>query len=95
MKFTALSQMQMQQTRSMKSKTTASVAEFGRPGIVFDDKDVIELLRVEIEKNGSQAAWARRCRIKRPSVNAMLSGRIPVSRTVANALGLRRTYIAK
>jgi len=77
----------------MKSKRTA--IEFGRPGIIFDEEDVIRLLRVEIEKDGSQAAWARRRRIERPSVNAMLSGRIPVSKTVANAIGLRRTYTAK
>jgi hypothetical protein len=79
----------------MKSKGTASVVKFGRPGIIFDEEDVIRLLRLEIEKDGSQAAWARRCRIERPSVNAMLAGRIPVSRTVADALGLRRVYTAK
>ena len=79
----------------MKSKRTATVAEFGRPGVVLDKEDVIRLLRVEIEKDGSQAAWARRRRIERPSINAMLSGRIPVSKTVANAIGLRRTYTAK
>jgi hypothetical protein len=79
----------------MKSKGTASVVEFGRPGIIFDEEDVIGLLRLEIEKDGSQAAWARRCKIERPSVNAMLAGRIPVSRTVADALGLRRVYTAK
>ena len=80
---------------SMKSKGTASVVKFGRPGTIFDEEDVIRLLRVDIEKDGSQAAWARRRRIERPSVNAMLSGRIPVSKTVADALGLRRTYTAK
>jgi hypothetical protein len=80
---------------STKSKGTASVVKFGRPGIIFDEEDVIRLLRLEIEKDGSQAAWARRCRIERPSVNAMLAGRIPVSRTVADALGLRRVYTAK
>ncbi len=79
----------------MKSKGTASVVKFGRPGIIFDEEDVIRLLRLEIEKDGSQAAWARRCKIERPSVNAMLAGRIPVSRTVADALGLRRVYTAK
>jgi hypothetical protein len=79
----------------MKSKITASVTDFGRPGIIFDEEDVIRLLRVAIEKDGSQAAWARRCGIERPSVNAMLSGRIPVSKTVADALGLRRVYTAK
>jgi hypothetical protein len=79
----------------MKSKRTATVAEFGRPGVVLDEEDVIRLLRVEIEKDGSQSAWARRRSIERPSVNAMLSGRIPVSKSVADALGLRRVYTAK
>ncbi len=80
---------------SMKKKATPSVANFGRLGIILDEQDVLRLLRVEVEKDGSQAAWARRRRIERPSVNAMLSGRIPVSRSVAEALGLRRTYTAK
>ena len=79
----------------MKSKGTASVVKFGRPGTIFDEEDVIRLLQVAIEKDGSQSAWARRCRIERPSVNAMLSGRIPVSRSVADALGLRRVYTVK
>ena len=70
----------------MKSKRIAPVAKFGRPGILLDEEDVIRLLRVAIEKDGSQAAWARRRRLQRPNVNAMLAGRIPVSRTVADAL---------
>jgi hypothetical protein len=81
---------------AIKPKDTSSIVDnFGRPGVVFDEEDVIRLLRVAIEKDGSQAAWARRRRIERPSVNAMLAGRIPVSRTVADALGLRRVYTAK
>jgi hypothetical protein len=79
----------------MKSKGAASVVKFGRPGIIFDEEDVIRLLRVEIEKDGSQATWARRRRIERANVNAMLSGRIPISKTVADALGLRRVFTAK
>jgi hypothetical protein len=82
--------------RPIKSKDTNSIVDnLGRPGVVFDEEDVIRLLRIAIEKVGSQAAWARRSRIERPSVNAMLAGRIPVSRTVADALGLRRVYTAK
>ena len=79
----------------MKSKGTASVADFGRPGIILDEDDVIRLLRVAIERDGSQTAWARRRSTDRANVNAMLSGRIPVSKPVADALGLRRTYTAK
>jgi hypothetical protein len=80
---------------SIKRKSTASIAGFGHPGLIFDEEDVIRLLRVEIEKDGTQSAWARRHRIERSSLNAMLSGRIPVSKTVAEAVGLRRTYTLK
>jgi plasmid maintenance system antidote protein VapI len=77
----------------MKSKR--STADFGHPGIIFDEEDVIRLLRVEIEKEGSQAAFARRYSVDRPNVNAMLSGRIPVSKDIADAIGLRRTHTPK
>ena len=76
-------------------KSTASIAGFGVSGLIFDEEDVIRLLRVEIQKDGSQSAWARRHSIERTSLNAMLSGRIPVSKTVADAVGLRRTYTLK
>jgi len=79
----------------MKSKRADIVSEFGRRGVIFEKEDVLRLLRVEIEKDGSQAAWARRCSIERANVKAMLSGRIPISKTVADALGLRRAYTAK
>ena len=79
----------------MKSKTEPSITGFGRRGVIFEEEDIVRLLRVEIKKDGSQAAWARRLNIDRPNVNAMLSGRIPVSKIVADALGLRRTYTVK
>ena len=79
----------------MISKRAAIITEFGRPGVIFEEEDLMRLLRAEIEKDGSQAAWARRRGIQRPSLNAMLSGRIPVSKTVADAIGLRRTYTPK
>jgi hypothetical protein len=79
----------------MKSKRAAIISEFGRRGVIFEEEDVLRLLRVAIKKDGSQSAWARRHNIERASVNAMLSGRIPISKTVADALGLRRAYTAK
>jgi len=79
----------------MKSKRAAIITEFGRRGVLFEEEDVIRLLRAEIKKDGSQAAWARRNSIERTNVNAMLSGRISVSKPVADALGLRRTYTTK
>jgi len=79
----------------MKSKTAPSITGFGRRGVIFEEEDVIRLLRASIERDGSQTAWARRRSTDRANVNAMLSGRIPVSKPVADALGLRRTYTAK
>ena len=79
----------------MKSKRTAAVGEFGRPGVIFEEEDVIRLLRVEVEKDGSQAAFARRRNVGRDYVNAALCGKRPVTKTVVNAIGLRRTYTTK
>jgi hypothetical protein len=79
----------------MKSKCTATVAKVGRSGVIFDEEDVIRLLRVEVEKDGSQAAFARRRNVERMYINAILRGKRPVTKTVANAIGLRRTYTAK
>jgi len=78
----------------MKSKRTANVAQFGRQGIIFDEQDVVHLLRAEVEKDGSQAAFARRRNVERMYVNAILGGKRPVTKTVAKALGLRRAYTA-
>jgi hypothetical protein len=79
----------------MKSKRTSTAAEFGRPGIIFDEEDIVRLLRVEVERDGSQAAFARRRNVERMYVNAILCGKRPVTKTVANAIGLRRTYTTK
>jgi hypothetical protein len=79
----------------MKSKRRITPAKFGRPGVIFEEEDVVQLLRAAVQKDGSQSAWATRNGIERPNVNAMLSGKKPVSKPVANALGLRRTYTTK
>jgi len=69
--------------------------QIGRAGVIFDDNDVIRLLRAAVEREGSQTAFARRHGIERTTINAILSGKRPVTESVANALGLRRTYTAK
>jgi len=79
----------------MKSKRAATVAKFGRPGVIFEEQDIVQLLRAAVERDGSQAAWARRRNIERVYINGILRGKRPVTKTVANALGLRRTYTAK
>ena len=53
-------------------------------------EDVIRILHAEIEKAGSQTAWARRTGANRSSLNLALTGRQPVTRNLLDALGLER-----
>ena len=66
-----------------------------RQAAIFDDEDIVRLLRAAVEREGSQTAFARRYGVERWRINAILSGKRPVTESVANALGLRRTYTTK
>jgi DNA-binding phage protein len=80
----------------VKRKPEVALAgEIGRPAVIFDDNDVIRLLRAAVEREGSQTAFAKRHGIERTRINAILSGKRPITDSVANALGLRRTYTTK
>jgi hypothetical protein len=65
----------------------------GTKALVFDEKDVVDLLRIAIEREGSQSAW--RSGVNRSYLNRVLSGKKPAYDTIAEALGLRRVYIVK
>ena len=81
---------------AVKRKPEVALAgEIGRQAVIFDDNDVIRLLRAAVERQGSQTAFAKRHGIERTRINAILSGKRPITESVANALGLRRTYTAK
>ena len=81
---------------AVKRKPEVALAgEIGREAVIFDDNDVIRLLRAAVERQGSQTAYAKRHGIERTRINAILSGKRPITESVANALGLRRTYTAK
>ena len=81
---------------AMKRKPKVGLADgFGRQATIFDTDDLIRLLRAAVEREGSQTAFARRYGIERTRINVILSGQRPVTKSVANVLGLRRTYTAK
>jgi hypothetical protein len=61
---------------------------------VLERKDIIELLRADIEKAGSQSAWARKSRIDRTFINNVLQGRRQPSRRMLRALGLRAVVVS-
>jgi hypothetical protein len=66
----------------------------GTNTLVFDDDDVVHLLRAAIEREGSQIAFAKRYGVNRAYLNMVLSGKRPVgSSTVVKALGLRKVYV--
>ena len=59
----------------------------------FDEKDVIRLLRSEVKRAGSQAAWAKKAGIQRTWINKILKGRTAPTKKVISALKLRRVVV--
>ena len=64
----------------------------GRMARIFDENDILQLLRAAVEKEGNQSAFARRYGVERASINMMLARKRGISEAIKNALGLRRTY---
>jgi hypothetical protein len=60
---------------------------------VFDDDDVVNLLRTAIKHEGSQIAFAKHHGINRTYLNMVLSGKRPVGDAIAGTLGLHKVYV--
>ena len=67
----------------------------GRKALVFDDDDVVHLLRAAIEREGSQMAFAKRYGVNRTYLNMVLNGKRHLSGRLVKALGLRKVYVAE
>jgi hypothetical protein len=63
--------------------------------LVLNDDDVADLVRAAIEREGSQAAFAKRYGIARTDLSAFLNGRRGISASLAKALGLRRVWVVE
>ena len=59
---------------------------------MLDDKDVVRLLRSEVEQAGGQSAWARRERIDRALLNRVLGSHKPPTEKIIRALKLCNVY---
>ena len=59
---------------------------------MLDDKDVVRLLRSEVEQAGGQSAWARRERIDRTLLNRVLCSQKPPTENIIRALRLCNVY---
>jgi hypothetical protein len=74
---------------------TALSGDLGSLEFVFDHDDVVQLLKIAIEHEGSQIAFAKRHHIDRANLNMVLNGKRAVTDGVAEAIGLRKVYMAK
>jgi hypothetical protein len=55
----------------------------------LEPKEIVQLLRAEVKKAGSQGAWAKRAGVQRADVNKVIHQRRPASKNIIRALGLR------
>jgi len=59
---------------------------------VFDDDDVLKLLRSRIEGAGGQTAFTRQTGVERSHLNMVLNGKRRPSPSILEALNLRIVY---
>jgi plasmid maintenance system antidote protein VapI len=78
-----------------KNARLLAESDLGRNARIFENGDIIQLLRLAIEREGSITAFAARYGLHRSNVNNILNGRRPVSSPLVKALGLRKVYIAE
>jgi len=79
--------------REVKQKSMPA-HQTGRLAVVFEEDDLVGLLRAAVEREGGQTAFAKRYKVDRSRVNRILSRQLRSSEAIAKALGLRRAYIA-
>jgi hypothetical protein len=64
----------------VKRKSEVTFAgEIGRHAVIFDDEEIVQLLRAAVEREGSQTAFASRYGVERTRINAILSGKRAVT----------------
>jgi DNA-binding phage protein len=61
---------------------------------VLDPKDIVRLLRTDVERAGNQSVWARKHGISRTVLNKVLAGKKPPTEKIIRALKLRWVVIS-
>jgi len=82
-------------TADSKRRAIDLSSGLGRNAHVFDEDDVVHLLRAAVEHEGSQIAFADRYGVDRAYVSTVLNGRRRVSGSLVKALGLRKAYVVE
>ena len=61
---------------------------------LLDENDVLRLLNEVVDRAGGQSAWARQTGVNRVHLNKVLRGKRPLTRTILQALKLKKVYTA-
>jgi hypothetical protein len=64
-----------------------------RYGPVLESRDVKKLLRAEIEMAGGQAAFSRKHRVSRVTLNKIVQDERPLTKSLIKSLKLRAVYV--
>ena len=62
---------------------------------MFEERDLVRLLRAAVKNEGGQSAFARHHGTNRSRVNRLLRGKAHAGDAVAKVLGLRKVYVAE
>ena len=76
----------------MAKRDRSSASNLGRRAVVFEEHEVVRLVRLAVEREG---AFAKRHGVDRVFINMILNGKRRVSHSVAKALGLRKLFVAE
>jgi hypothetical protein len=79
-------------TKNSPRTVRTCLADLGSDARIFDDGEVVQLLRDAIEQEGSQIAFAKRHGINRTLLNEVVNGKRHASGPILKALGLRKVY---
>ena len=77
------------------NKRCAPSSDLGRNAFVFDEDEVVHLLRTAVDREGSQIAFADHYGVDRANVSAVLNGRRRINGSLVKALGLRKVYVVE
>ena len=66
----------------------------GKHAGIFEEKEVLLLLRQAVELEGSQLAFSKRHRVDRTHLNFVLQGKRALSDKFLKLLGIRKVYTA-
>jgi len=82
-------------TAGRKRRAIAPSNDLGRNAFVFEEDDVVHLLRAAVDHEGSQIAFADHYGVDRANVSAVLNGRRRINGSLVKALGLRKVYVVE